>query len=146
MRLNPNYSITLNNTLLDFVSANFLIQMTDKPTRNDNILDLTLTTNPDLIEDLDTHPGMSDHCAVTYGVNVAVKRHKKHDRYVFQYRKGELYGIKRDMGDFGAKFLTEYPFKRSVKENWDLFKVNLVNSLKKNIPRRWCLPDGFCPG
>ena len=83
--------------MLDFFSANFLIQMTDKPTRNDNTLDLTLTPNPDLIEDLDTHPGMSDHCAVTYRVNVTVKRHKKPDRYVFQYRKGDLDGIKRDM-------------------------------------------------
>ena len=145
VRPNPNYSMTLNNTMLDFISANFLTQMTDKPTRNDNTLDLTLTTNPDLIEDLDTHPGMSDHCAVTYRVNVTVKRHKKPDRYVFQYRKGDLDGIKRDMGEFGAKFLSEDPFKRSVNDNWDLFKENLVNSMKKNIPQkkvssRWNLP------
>ena len=40
---NPNYSMTLNNTRLEFVSANFLIQMTDKPTRSDNTLYLTLT-------------------------------------------------------------------------------------------------------
>ena len=137
--------MTLNNTMLDFVSANFLIQMTDKPTSNDTTLDLNLTTNLDLIEDLDTHPGLSDHCAVTYRVNVTVKRHKKPDPYVFQYRKGDLDGIKRDMGEFGAKFLSEDPFKRSVNNNWDLYKENLVNSMKKNIPQnkvssRWNLP------
>ena len=38
VRSNNNYSIQLNNTMLDFVSANFLTQLTDKPTRKDNIL------------------------------------------------------------------------------------------------------------
>ena len=52
--------------MLNFVSANFLTQMTDKPTKNNNILNLTLTTNQDLITDLDTHPGMGDHNAVAY--------------------------------------------------------------------------------
>ena len=42
----------------DIVSANFLTQLTD--TRNDNILDMTLTTNPDIISNLQTQPGMRD--------------------------------------------------------------------------------------
>ena len=58
------------------------------------------------------------------------------DRYIFQYRKGNLDGIKRDMGEFGAKFLSEDPFKWSVNANWDIFKENIVNSWKKNIPQK----------
>jgi hypothetical protein len=54
---NPNYSMQLNNTILDFVNANFLTQLTNTPTRNDNILDLVLSTNPDIIYDLEIHPG-----------------------------------------------------------------------------------------
>jgi hypothetical protein len=50
---NPNYSMQLNNTMLDFVSASFLTQLTNTPTRNDNILDLVLSTNPDIIYDLE---------------------------------------------------------------------------------------------
>ena len=46
VRPSNNYSMQLNNAMLDFVGANFLTQLTDRPTRNDNILDLTLTTNP----------------------------------------------------------------------------------------------------
>ena len=101
--------MTLKNTILDFVSANFLIQMTNKPTRHDNALDLTLTTDPDLIAELDTHPGMSDRCAVAFKVNVTVKRHKKLDRHVFLYRKGDFDGAKRDIGEFGARFLSDDP-------------------------------------
>ena len=49
------------------------------------------------------------------------------------------------MGEFGAKFLSDDPFKRSVNDNWDLFKEDIVNSMKKNIPQkkvssRWNLP------
>ena len=83
--------------MLNFVSANFLTQMTDRPTKNNKILNLTLTTSQDLITDLDTHPGMGDHNAVAYRVNLSAKRCKKPDWYVFQYRKGDLEGVKRDI-------------------------------------------------
>ena len=42
-----------------------------------HLLFLTLTTNPDLITDFDIHQGMSDYKAVTYRVNLSVKRRKK---------------------------------------------------------------------
>ena len=131
--------------MVDFVNANFLTQMTDKPTRNDNILDLTLTTNPDLIMDMEIHQGISDHCAVKYNVNLAVKRQKKPDRYVYQYRKGDLEGVKRDLGAFKDDFLSEEPLKRHVNDNWNLLKCALVSSIKKNILQkkytsRWNLP------
>ena len=130
----------LNNTMVDFVNANFLTQMTDKPTRNDSILDLTLTTNPDLIRDLEIHPGISDHCAVTYNVNLAVKRQKKPDRYVYQYRKGDLERVKHDLGAFKDDFLSKEPLKRPVNDNWNLLKGALVSSIKKKITSRWNLP------
>ena len=119
--------------MLDFVNANYLTQMTDKPIRNDNVLDLTLSTNPDLISDLEIQPGMIDHCAVTYNVNLAVKRQKKPDRYVYQYRKGDLEGVKRDLGEFKEKFLSNDPLGRPVDDNWNLCKDALSSSIKRNI-------------
>jgi hypothetical protein len=65
----------------------------------DNILDLVLSTNPDIIYDLEIHPGMSDHNAITYQVNLSVKRQKKPDRYVYQYKKENIENIKKDMED-----------------------------------------------
>ena len=99
--------------MIDFVNANYLSQLTDQPTRHDNILDLTLTTNPDIISGMeilpgtcmsdhctvlfDTNPdiisameilpGISDHCTVLFDVNVTAKRQRKPDRYVYQYKK-----------------------------------------------------------
>ena len=65
------------------MNANLLTQMTDKPTRYDNLLDPTLTTNSDLIMDLKTHPGINDHSAITYNMNLTVKESQlieKHGR------------------------------------------------------------------
>ena len=102
-------------------------QLTDKPTRKDTILDLTLTSNPDIISNLETHPGMSEHCAVSYDVDLSVKRQKKPDRYVYQYKKRDIEGVKRDMGEFQDTFLSEYPYSRSVDDNWNRLKQPLSN-------------------
>ena len=49
---NPNYSMQLNNTMLDFVNANFLTQLINTPTRNDNLsiygVDLKKVVDPSL--------------------------------------------------------------------------------------------------
>ena len=142
---NPNYSIQLNNTMLDFVNANFLTRLINTPTRNDNILDLVLSTNPDIIYDLEIHPGMSDHNAITYQVNLSVKRQKKPDRYVYQYKKGNIENIKKDMEDLCTIFESENRREKSIDENWTLFKKTLLKSMEKNIPTkkitsRWNLP------
>ena len=145
IRPNNNYSIQLNNTMLDFVSANYLTQLTDKPTRNDNILDLTLTTNPDIISNLEIHPGMSDHCAVSCEVDLSIKRQKKPDRYVYRYKKGNIDGVKNDMKEFSNAFLNEDPYSRTVDDNWNRFKTSLKQSMDRHIPQkkitsRWNLP------
>ena len=53
---------------MDLFIAYFLTQMTDILTSNDNILDLNT--------DLKTHPGISNHIAVTDNVNLTVERQK----------------------------------------------------------------------
>ena len=47
--------------LLRLIDDNSLSQCVHEPTRKKNILDLLLTTNPDLIHTVNIEPGMSDH-------------------------------------------------------------------------------------
>ena len=136
--------------MLDLVSTNFLTQLINTPTRNDNILDLVLSTNPDIIYDLEIYPGMNDHNAITYQVNLSVKHQKKPDRYVYQYKKGNIKNIKRDMEDLCTIFESENRREKSIDENWTLFKKTLLKSMEKNIPTKkitsrwnfpWITPD-----
>ena len=47
-----------------------LEQMVTSPTRGQNILDLFLTTNPTLVDNVFIIPGLSDHDIVLIQVNV----------------------------------------------------------------------------
>jgi hypothetical protein len=82
---------------------------------------------------------------ITYQVNLSVKRQKKPDRYVYQYKKGNIENVKKDMEDLCTIFESENRREKSIDENWTLFKKTLLKSMEKNIPTkkitsRWNLP------
>ena len=57
----------LNNSaiytqLLDIVHNNFLTQLVNSPTREENILDLVLVSAPDIVENLIVGEPFSDQC------------------------------------------------------------------------------------
>ena len=61
-RNDPESLKVLDNCLLE--------QMVTSPTRGQNILDLFLTTNPTLVDNVSITPGLSDHDIVLIQVNV----------------------------------------------------------------------------
>ena len=61
----PTYGAEVNNLFVDVINDFSLEQQILEPTRNDNVLDLVLTTSPYLIDNIKVVPGMSDHEAVT---------------------------------------------------------------------------------
>jgi hypothetical protein len=70
------FSIDFNNVFLNrvqFSSIDFSRRFSDS-----NIV-LVLSANPDIIYDLEIPPGMNDHNAIAYQVNLSVKRQKKPD-------------------------------------------------------------------
>lgn len=110
-----------------------------------NLLDLTLTTYPDIVKDLEIQPGMSGHCVVTYDIGLSVKRHKKPDHCVYQYKKVIIIDSVKDMYKFKDKFLSGDFLQKSVDHNWNLFKNSLSKSTRNHIPQKkitshWNLP------
>lgn len=66
--------------LLSFMNANFLSQFVDKPTRQQNILDLVLSNQPNLIKHIEvSETELSDHNLIKVKSNFGVKppEHKK---------------------------------------------------------------------
>lgn len=133
MRSQPNYSQELNNNMLDFVSDNFITQVETEPTRNDNILDLSFTTNSDIVTKNEIIPGIGDLNALTCDADLTMKRHKKPDRYVYQYKMGS---VKADMCNFGDHFLSDNSMSKTVERNWNSFKNTLLKSMKTLIPQK----------
>ena len=56
----------------------------------------------------------------------------------------DIEGVKRDMGEFRDKSLSEDPYSRSVDANWNLFETTLKQSMDRHIPQKiaskWNLP------
>lgn len=89
------YGNAVNEAMLDLVNQNSLSQVTNKPTRGDNILDLVLTTSPDLIRSIGIEEGMSDHDIVIVDLNLKVKPQRKRSRRVYIYKKADTDNLKK---------------------------------------------------
>lgn len=71
--------------LLIDLSVEFnLTQMHDKPTREQNLLDLVFTTNPSLIKSTSNAPGISDHAIVITDADIVPSYSYSKPRKIFQ--------------------------------------------------------------
>lgn len=125
--------------LLELSASHTLTQVQTQPTRQDSILDLLFTTQPDCVSSSLTFPGISDHQAVLSTINIQPKRSKSPQRTVFTYSKANYAAIKHDM-----QLLAEQSFSpnnhdhlsRPVDGDWSLFKSSFLTSVNKYIPTK----------
>ena len=110
----------------------------NNPTRIDsgNILDLILTSNPSIIVNTHTTPGMSDHEAVTFNVNLNPVRNRKPPHKIFQYKSANWDKLKDDINQLTTTYFHRNPNSRDINENWNFFRNNLTSLVDRNIPSR----------
>ncbi|CAC5397853.1 unnamed protein product [Mytilus coruscus] len=84
--------------LLDIISNHNLHQATDKPTRNDRILDLIYVNNPTCINKVNTLPpiGLADHDIVYVEMGTWLKRVRETPRKIFKYKEVNWNNINND--------------------------------------------------
>ena len=61
----PHYGLSLNQKMLSVVDNSGLTQLVTFPTRGESILDLVLSSHSDLVPDIHSTEGTSDHSAVS---------------------------------------------------------------------------------
>ena len=93
-----------------------------EPTRENHILDLILTSQPQIISDISIIPGMSDHVAIASKLTIGKKRSISAKQKIYLYHKANLDEIKARLHSFHSSFVSSNPYDRSVEENWILFK------------------------
>ena len=136
IRPNPACGFEINNLFLSTIGDNNLEQLVHKPTRNKNILDLIFSSYPALVSDLSVILGISDHDAVLFSFNAEgiITNNPRH--YIYLYQKADLGGILNHMKTFLDNFISTDPYKKSVEQNWLLFKGAIHEVLEKYIPKR----------
>ena len=125
-----------HNKLLEIISEFGLQNMVNDPTRieSGNILDLILTSNPSIITNTHTTPGMSDHEAVTFEVNLNPIRNRKPPHKVFKYKSADWCKLKNEISKMTDEYFDTDPNSQDVNTNWTFFRDNLTTLMNNTIP------------
>ena len=75
----------------------YLTQMVEDPTRGKNILDLPYSSSPDLTQNVEVSPGISDHCSVSADVLLKARVTEKHVRKIFMYSEASVTELQREI-------------------------------------------------
>jgi len=118
-----------------------LEQFVTQPTRNQNITDLVFTTHPDLINDINVVPGISDHEAVTFQIKLPLSiLPAKQLRKVYQYHKANIDRILEEMNQFSSIFLSQDSHQYPVERNWQQLKHTLLTMVEAHVPHKITSP------
>ena len=112
------YRNDVNYLFIETINDSGLEQLVTQPTRNNHILNLVLTSQPDLINDVNVVPGISDHEAVTFKIKFSPTTPPSKLRKVYQYHKANTNSILEEMNHFLSTFLSQDPYQYSVERNW----------------------------
>lgn len=128
------------NNLITVLDDFFLQQLVTHPTYYNSspphLLDLTLTTHPSLISNLNVGHAISDHCLISFNLNITCHTNTQEGkRETYLYNKGNYENIRQDIKLFGTEYLFNAEHK-SVNENWLYIKSFLFNSISTNIPKK----------
>ena len=66
-----------HSQFLDILADHGLVQITDKPTREENVLDLIAVNNPSLLNRLEVVLGISDHDVVFAEMDISPQKYKQ---------------------------------------------------------------------
>ena len=105
------------------------------PTRDQNILDLFLTSNPTLIDKTTVLTGLSHHDIVLAEVNVKPKITKQVPRDILLYKQADWDQLKQSMKDFYKVVLSELA-TADTQALWDEFITKLQQNIHTFIPTR----------
>ena len=133
---NPAYGSVLNSLFINIINDHSLEQLVCSSTRQNNILDLVFSTQPDLISEDETIPGISDHEAITFTIRNIIHIQRKQPHKVYLYHKCNLDAIKVGILKFQQSFMQSDPYIRTVDDNWTLFKSFILDLLHKHVPQR----------
>ena len=119
-----------------------------------NILDLILTSNPSIIINTHTTPGMSDHESVTFNVFAAINpptkfiitnqqtatkpsMQKETPHKVNSYKSADWDKLKGNIDKLNLEYFDMDPNSQDIDINWTFFRERLTTLINNNIPRRY---------
>ena len=128
--------ITSHRDFLEFLNENGLKQMVTSPTRRDNVLDLFMTNNHTLVNNVKVIPGISDHNAVLIDMEIKKGQNIQKPRRIPLWKKTETYlpPMKQRLDDEWNKVSNET--KSDPELLWTWFRTTIEKAINDFVPHR----------
>jgi len=123
-----------SKNFIDCLDDNFLTPNVTLPTRNNAILDLIITDEPDMIPEIsDLGPlGNSDHNALLWSTRVRTETAKRTQR-ILDYPKTDIAGMKQELQAIDwYKLLGTL----SIEDSWSTFKHKIQEIETRYVPMK----------
>ena len=119
--------------LYDNLLESALSQHVNKPTRDDNILDLIFSTNETLIGNVIVGPefSTSDHKIVRFNIDLKVYEENLSDELVYVYSKGNYDKLRTIVSEIDWSQLSR---ETDINSSWNKFTDILNSAVKACIP------------
>ena len=121
---------------LKFLFENSLSQVVMVVARllSNSILDLLTTTNPSLLNSIETHTGISDHLLVTFDICIETKYQTMLTKKYLTLIKADTINHKSKVLNFTQEFMNSNPIKNSVDANWEIIQHSLCTIMDTAVP------------
>ena len=119
----------------DILDDNNLIQVVELPTRNQNILDLVITNNPNSVKNVSVIPGISDYDCPVVELDLTPVRYKQKPRQIPLCKRAKWDNISEDLLAASVQIQNNTDDK-TVNDMWIEFKEAIDKAVKKHIPHR----------
>ena len=130
-------SESTSNRFLNHIMKSFWTQIVDSPTRirgteNPSLLDLIITNNPDMINEIayDSPLGNSDHLTLNFSFPFAPPSKSNHQQKYLNFRKANFTKIREEMNMDWYTTLAN----NEVNEMWEIFYEKIKSAQRKYIP------------
>lgn len=125
---------------INFVNENRLAQLTQETAcpKSENILDLVITSNAELIDNVRVQPGISDQNLVLFDINVTSKTQRKLPTTIYKYDKADKVKTKGKFLAAAHNYFQQFPDENTVEDNWRFFTtlvskaMSMILSLKNS--------------
>ena len=125
-------SASLAFSFVQFISGCSLTNSTS----SGRLLDLVFASHPTVIQVCHVVPGISDHDAVLFEVNMSPKCPPKPPRDLLQFHKADFDGLRSHLSSFATTYLDSNPVNRSVDENWNIIAEGIKEAIDNYIPHK----------
>ena len=129
---------SIHDKFLQLLMEHSLVQLNRYITRpaSKKCLDYVVTSNQNLVSNIEVFPGVSDHLIVAFNIDMKPHHSVKPQRKIFVFKKANNDLLKEDVSRFSAQFLSSNPQENSVNENWLIIKQTLTALMHEHVPSK----------